>query len=220
MDLFPLYNSIRISIISSIIVFFISIFAANFIVKISKTLRGTLDVIFTLPLVLPPTVVGYLILRVVGPKRLIGRFFLDNFNIRWTMNWWSAILSTSIVIFPLMYRTIRSSFEAYDNTYSECSLDLGASNIKTFWYIKLPICKQGIIAGSVLSFARALGEFGATSMICGYIPGKTATIATTVYQLWRTNDDAKAMIWVAINVVISSVMLLFINFFEKSQIRK
>lgn len=220
MDLFPLYNSIRISIISSAIVFFVSIFTANYIVKISKTIRGILDVIFTLPLVLPPTVVGYLILRVVGPKRLIGRFFLDNFNIRWTMNWWSAILSTSIVIFPLMYRTIRSSFEAYDNTYSECSLDLGANNIKTFWYIKLPICKQGIIAGSVLSFARALGEFGATSMICGYIPGKTATIATTVYQLWRINDDAKAMIWVAINIVISSVMLLFVNFFEKSQIRK
>lgn len=215
MDLFPLYNSIRISIISSVIVFFVSIFAANYIVKISKTIRGVLDVIFTLPLVLPPTVVGYLILRVVGPKRLIGRFFLDNFNIRWTMNWWSAILSTSIVIFPLMYRTIRSSFEAYDNTYSECSLDLGANNVKTFWYIKLPICKQGIIAGSVLSFARALGEFGATSMICGYIPGKTATIATTVYQLWRINDDAKAMIWVAINIVISSVMLLFVNFFEK-----
>lgn len=129
-------------------------------------------------------------------------------------------MSTSIVIFPLMYRTIRSAFEAYDNTYSECSLDLGADNVKTFWYIKLPICKQGIIAGSVLSFARALGEFGATSMICGYIPGKTATIATTVYQLWRTNDDFKAMIWVAINIVISSVMLLFVNFFEKSQIRK
>lgn len=220
MDLFPLYNSIRISIISSVIVFFASVFAANYIVKISKTIRGVLDVIFTLPLVLPPTVVGYLILRVVGPKRMIGRFFLENFNIKWTMNWWSAILSTSIVIFPLMYRTIRSAFEAYDNTYSECSLDLGANNIKTFWYIKLPICKQGIIAGSVLSFARALGEFGATSMICGYIPGKTATIATTVYQLWRTNDDAKAMIWVAINIVISSVMLLFVNFFEKSQIRK
>lgn len=220
MDLFPLYNSIRISIISSVIVFFASVFAANYIVKISKTIRGVLDVIFTLPLVLPPTVVGYLILRVVGPKRVIGRFFLENFNIKWTMNWWSAILSTSIVIFPLMYRTIRSAFEAYDNTYSECSLDLGANNIKTFWYIKLPICKQGIIAGSVLSFARALGEFGATSMICGYIPGKTATIATTVYQLWRTNDDAKAMIWVAINIVISSVMLLFVNFFEKSQIRK
>ena len=220
MDLFPLYNSIRISVISSVIVFFASVFAANYIVKISKTIRGILDVIFTLPLVLPPTVVGYLILRVVGPKRMIGRFFLENFNIKWTMNWWSAILSTSIVIFPLMYRTIRSSFEAYDNTYSECSLDLGANNVKTFWYIKLPICKQGIIAGSVLSFARALGEFGATSMICGYIPGKTATIATTVYQLWRTNDDAKAMIWVAINIVISSVMLLFVNYFEKSQIRK
>lgn len=220
MDLFPLYNSIRISVISSVIVFFASVFAANYLVKISKTIRGILDVIFTLPLVLPPTVVGYLILRVVGPKRMIGRFFLENFNIKWTMNWWSAILSTSIVIFPLMYRTIRSAFEAYDNTYSECSLDLGADNVKTFWYIKLPICKQGIIAGSVLSFARALGEFGATSMICGYIPGKTATIATTVYQLWRTNDDSKAMIWVAINIVISSVMLLFVNFFEKSQIRK
>ncbi len=217
MDLYPLYNSIRIAFISTIIVFFVSIYLANCIVKIPRAARGVLDVFFTLPLVLPPTVIGYLLLRLFGPKRLLGKLFLEIFNLRWTMNWWSAILSTTVVIFPLMYRTIRSSFEAYDKTYSECSMDLGANRFITFFLIKLPICKEGLIAGTVLSFARALGEFGATSMICGYTPGKTATIATTVYQLWRINDDYKAMFWVIINMVISSGVLLLINFFEKKQ---
>lgn len=136
------------------------------------------------------------------------------------MNWWSAIFATTVVIFPLMYRTVRSSFESYDEMYSECGLDLGANKFTVFWKVKLPICKEGLIAGTVLSFARALGEYGATSMICGYTPGRTATIATTVYQLWRINDDLHAMVWVLINIFISFVVLLFVNMFEKRKINK
>lgn len=136
------------------------------------------------------------------------------------MNWWTAIFSTSIVIFPLMYRTMRSSFEAYDYTYSEISKDLGANSIETFFLVKLPNCKEGLIAGAVLSFARALGEYGATSMVCGYTPGKTATIATTVYQLWRTDNDKEAFMWVMINIIISFIVLLFLNFFENKNYEK
>ena len=217
MDLFPLYNSIRISLISTFFIFFISIFIANFVVYIPRYLKGIIDVILTMPLVLPPTVIGYLVLRILGPRRVIGSFFIKYFNFRFTMNWWSGIIATMIVIFPLMYRAIRSSFESYDNTYSEIGLDLGANKFKTFCLIKLPICKNGLIAGIVLSFARALGEYGATSMLCGYMPKKTATIATTVYHLWQIDNDKLATFWVIINIIISTIVLFFINFVEKER---
>ena len=172
--------------------------------------------LFTLPLVLPPTVVGYLLIRILGPNRIIGSFFIKNFNIRLTMNWWSAIISTSIVVFPLMYRTVRGAFESYDNTLTYAGKTLGLSNTYIFWNIKIISCKKGIIAGLILTFARALGEYGATSMLCGYTPGRTATISTTVYQLWITNNDILCFKWVLINIFISIFVLCFINFFESN----
>lgn len=119
-----------------------------------------------------------------------------------------------------MYRTTRGAFEAFDTTFQEAGQTLGLSNSYIFWHIKLPECKQGIIAGIVLAFARALGEYGATSMLIGYTPGKTATISTTVYQLWRTNNEAEAYIWVLINVAISAVVLLTVNLLEKKKRNK
>ncbi|MCR4923799.1 MAG: molybdate ABC transporter permease subunit [Lachnospiraceae bacterium] len=216
MDLYPLYNSLRIAGISTIIIFVAGIAAAYYVAKLPRIIKGILDCIFTLPLVLPPTVVGYMLLRLLGPKRVIGLFFLNAFNIKLTMNWWSAIFSTSVVIFPLMYRTARGAFESYDLTLSQAGQTLGLSRTYIFFKIMMPYCKQGILAGAVLSFARALGEYGATTMIAGYTPGKTATISTTVYQLWRTNNDSMAFKWVMINILISAVVLLAINFFEGS----
>lgn len=217
MDLFPLYNSLRIAGISTIFVFFFGIFAAYYISKFPRVVKGVIDVLFTLPMVLPPTVVGYLLLRVLGPKRLIGSIFLHLFNLKLVMTWWSAIFATTVVIFPLMYRTARGAFESFDETLAYSGQTLGLSNTYIFWRIKMPYCKQGILAGTVLAFARALGEYGATSMIAGYTPGKTATISTTVYQLWRTDNDALAFRWVIVNVVISAVVLLVINMLESRQ---
>ena len=218
MDFYPLMNSLRIAGISTVIIFFAGIFSAYYISKIPRMAKGIVDVILTLPLVLPPTVVGYLLLRVLGPKRAIGAWFLAVFDVKLTMNWWSAIFATSIVIFPLMYRTARGSFEAFDEDLAYAGKTLGMSNAAVFWRIRMPACKQGIIAGCVLAFARALGEYGATSMVAGYTPGKTATISTTVYQLWRTNDDALAWRWVMINMGISAVVLLAINMLEKKKV--
>jgi len=215
MDWFPLLNSIRISAVSTFVVFFIGIFAAYYISKAPKLVKGILDVVLTLPLVLPPTVVGYLLLRVLGPNRIIGVWFLENFDLKLTMTWWSAIFATIVVIFPLMYRTARGAFESFDETLAYSGKTLGLSNSYIFWRIRMPYCKQGILAGTVLAFARALGEYGATSMIAGYTPGKTATISTTVYQLWRTNDDGLALKWVLVNLAISFVVLLAVNMLEK-----
>ena len=184
-----------------------------------RLVKGVLDVVLTLPLVLPPTVVGYFLLRLLGPKRVLGLWFLETFDLRLTMVWYAAIFASAVVAFPLMYRTARGAFESFDPTLAYAAQTLGRSNTWIFWRVRMPCCKQGIIAGTVLAFARALGEYGATSMIAGYTPGKTATISTTVYQLWRTGDDAGAMRWVLVNLAISAVVLLTVNMLEKKDRR-
>ena len=219
MDWFPLYNSLRIAAISTVVIFFAGIFAAYYIAKAPRAVKGVLDVVLTLPLVLPPTVMGYLLLRLLGPNRLIGSWVLETFGVKMVMTWWSAIFATVAVAFPLMYRTARGAFESFDPTLAYAAQTLGRSNTWIFWRVRMPCCKQGIIAGTVLAFARALGEYGATSMIAGYTPGKTATISTTVYQLWRTGDDAGAMRWVLVNLAISTVVLLTVNMLEKKDRR-
>ena len=158
MDWFPLWNSLRIAGISSVVVFFLGILAAFYIARAPRLVKGVLDVILTMPLVLPPTVVGYLILRVLGPRRVIGAWFLSEFGIKLTMNWWSAIFATIVVTFPLMYRTARGAFESFDETLAYSGQTLGLSNSYIFWHIRMPYCRQGIMAGTVLAFARALGE--------------------------------------------------------------
>ena len=220
MDWFPLYNSLRIAAISTVVIFFLGIFAAYYIARLPRLLKGITDVILTLPLVLPPTVVGYLLLRVFGPRRVIGAWVLSTFGLKLTMVWWSAIFAAVVVGFPLMYRTARGAFEAFDETLAQSGRTLGLSNTYIFWRIQLPCCRQGILAGTVLAFARALGEYGATSMIAGYTPGKTATISTTVYQLWRTNNDELAFKWVMLNIAISAVVMLAVNMLEKRETRR
>ena len=215
MDWYPLWNSLRIAAISTVIIFFAGIFAAYYIARLPRLIKGALDVILTLPLVLPPTVVGYLLLRVLGPKRVVGAWVLETFGVKMVMNWWSAIFATAVVIFPLMYRTVRGAFESFDETLAYSGQTLGLSNAYIFWRIRMPYCRQGVLAGTVLAFARALGEYGATSMIAGYTPGKTATISTTVYQLWQTNNDALATKWVMVNMAISTVVLLTVNMLER-----
>lgn len=220
MDLFPLFNSIRISLFSTIIVLIIGVFSAYYISKANVVVKGILDVFFTLPLVLPPTVVGFLLIKLLGPKHFIGEFFYETFGLRLTMNWWSAVFAIIVIVFPLMYRTSRGAFQSFDKTLSDTAKTLGLSNTYIFWKIIMPYCKQGIAAGAVLSFARALGEYGATSMLSGYIPKKTATISTTVYQLWQIGNDELAYKWIATNILISAIVLLIINLLESNYQRK
>lgn len=214
MDWFPLFNSLRIAAISTVLIFFTGIFAAYYVAKLPRLVKGALDVVLALPLVLPPTVVGYFLLRLMGPRRPLGAWLLEMFDLRLTMVWYAAVFASAAVAFPLMYRTARGAFESFDHTLAEAGQTLGRSNTWIFWRVRMPCCRQGIIAGTVLAFARALGEYGATSMIAGYTPGRTATISTTVYQLWRTGDDAMAMRWVLVNLAISAVVLLAVNMLE------
>ena len=215
MDWYPLYNSVRIALFSTAVIFFLGIAAAYYVARLPRALKGVLDAVLTLPLVLPPTVVGFLLLRVLGPRRPFGAWVMEHWGVKLTMTWYSAIFATAVVIFPLMYRTARGAFESFDENLADAGRTLGRSNAWVFWRVRMPCCRQGILAGTVLAFARALGEYGATSMIAGYTPGKTATISTTVYQLWQTNNDVLATKWVLVNIAISAVVLLAVNMLER-----
>lgn len=215
MDFYPLLNSLRIALISSIVTFFLGIFIAYYVSKLSRVTKGVIDVILTLPLVLPPTVIGFFILKLLSPNGKLGGFFLSVFSMKLIMTWYSAIFTTIVVTFPLMYRTARSAFQNFDINLKYAAQTLGKSDTWIFWKIIFPNCKQGILAGVVLSFARALGEYGATSMVSGYTPKDTATISTTVYQLWRIGNEQLAYKWVFINILISFIVLVVINLLEK-----
>ena len=215
-DWYPLYNSLRISAIACVLVFFTGIFFAYYAAKLPRAVKGILDVILTLPMVLPPTVCGYFLLLIFGVKRPVGAFLLQH-GIKFVMTWYGGVLAAAVVAFPLMYRTARGAFESFDQNLAYAGQTLGLSNTYIFWRIRMPACRQGILAGTVLAFARALGEYGATSMLIGYTPGRTATISTTVYQLWRTDDERGAMFWVMVNLAISTVVLLTVNLLETRQ---
>ena len=215
MDLFPLWNSLRISGISTVIVFFLGIASAYYIARLPGVIKGIIDALITIPLVLPPTVMGYILLRFLGPEEAFGKLFYKLSGIELVMKWWSAIFAVIVVTLPLMYRTARGAFEGFDETLSQAGKTLGLSNTYIFWRIRMPYCKQGIIAGVVLTFARAIGEYGATSMVAGYVPSKTATVSTEVYQLWKAGNNELATKWVIVNIMISAVVIIIVNLMER-----
>ncbi len=217
MDWFPLLNSIRISLIASVFTFFTGIWAAWELRRVRPGLKAFLDCLLTLPLVLPPTVVGFFLLKALSPKGALGGFLLQRFGLRLAMTWPASILAVAVVTFPLMYRTARGAFESFDRGLSDAGLSLGLTRRQVFWHICLPCCKKGVLAGFVLAFARGLGEYGTTSMVSGYTPGRTATISTTVYQLWREGSDALAYRWVLVNILISFAALYTLSYLEKKQ---
>ncbi len=214
MDWFPLINSLRIAALATAAVFLLGIWLAGAVAKLPRAWKALVDVVLTLPLVLPPTVVGFLLLMVLGPRRPLGAWALEVFGVRLTMVWYAAVFASVVVAFPLMYRTARGAFEGFDEDLADAARTLGKGEVWIFWRVKLPSCRTSIIAGAVLAFARALGEYGATSMVAGYTPGVTATVSTTVYQLWQIGNDALALRWVLVNIAISAVALFVLNWLE------
>ena len=214
MDWFPLINSLRIAALATAAVFLLGIWFACAVAKLPRAWKALVDVVLTLPLVLPPTVVGFLLLMVLGPRRPLGAWALEAFGVRLTMVWYAAVFASVVVAFPLRYRTARGAFEGFDEDLADAARTLGKGEVWIFWRVKLPSCRTSIIAGAVLAFARALGEYGATSMVAGYTPGVTATVSTTVYQLWQIGSDALALRWVLVNIAISAVALFVLNWLE------
>lgn len=218
MDYSPLYISLKVAILATIITFFAGLYLANRVVKMHR-FKGAIDGLFTLPMILPPTVVGFFLLLIFGRNGLFGGFLYDiGLNVVFT--WQGAVIAAAVVSFPLMYRTVRGAIEQMDKDQVSAARTLGMSETKIFWKIIVPECWPGIGAGTILAFARALGEFGATAMLAGNIPGKTQTMSLAIYTSVQGNDRSQAYIWVLIIMCISFTTLFLMNYWTANQGRK
>lgn len=207
----PLWISLKTGIVATLIGFFLGILAACLVMKLNKGLKWILDGIFTLPLVLPPTVAGFFLLLLFSIKRPFGNFLYTAFHIKIVQTWYGCVIAAAVIAFPLMYRNARAAFEQVDITMIQAGRTLGLSEARIFWKIIMPIAAPGIASGTVLTFARALGEYGATSMLAGNILGKTRTIAVAIASETSAGNYDKAGMWVTIIVILSFGIVLGIN---------
>lgn len=218
MDFSPLWISLKTAFLATIITSIIGIFVSYKMANYKGRGRGLIDGIFTLPLILPPTVIGFFLLLICGKNGFVGKIFLS-FNKNIIFSWSATVIAATVVAFPMMYRTCRSAFEQIDKNMISAARTLGLSETKIFFKIAIPLAWPGIIGGLVLSFARALGEFGATLMIAGNIPGRTQTMPVAIFFAVEGGDMNKAMIWVLIIVAISFIMIFLLNYWCDTQQR-
>ena len=216
--LIPIWISMKTALLATVITFFLGIFAAIFVIR-QKRWQVFLDGIFTLPMVLPPTVIGFYLLLFLGKNSIVGQWF-GFFDYNFIFSWEATVVAAVVVSFPLMYRTARGTFELLDQNIIYAARILGASEWRIFWRVIIPNSFYGIMAGIVLSFTRALGEFGATIMVAGNIPGKTQTVSTAIYTAVQAGDYTLAYQWVMIVVVISFTVILLLNFWLNKESKK
>lgn len=214
-DLSPIIISLRTATLSIIVTFFLGVAAAQLVFSLkSKTMKTILDGLFTLPLVLPPTVAGFFLLYIFGMRRPIGKFFIEYFAVKVAFSWGATVLAAVVISFPLMYRAARGAFEQVDPDVLSAGRTIGMSEWKIFWKVQLPIAWPGVISGAVLAFARGLGEFGATAMIAGNIKGKTRTLPLAVYSAVASGNMKEAGEYVAVLVCISFIVVICMNYFS------
>ena len=216
MDFSPLWISLKTAFLATIITSIIGIFISYKMANYKGRGRGFIDGIFTLPLILPPTVIGFFLLLICGKNGFVGKIFMS-FNKNIIFSWSATVIAATVVAFPMMYRTCRSAFEQIDKNMISAARTLGLSETKIFFKIAIPLAWPGIIGGLVLSFARALGEFGATLMIAGNIPGRTQTMPVAIFFAVESGDMNKAMLWVLIIVAISFIMIFLLNYWCDTQ---
>lgn len=211
MDFSPLWISLKTAFLATIITSIIGIFISYKMANYKGRGRGFIDGIFTLPLILPPTVIGFFLLLLCGKNGFIGKIFMS-FNKNIIFSWSATVIAAAVVAFPMMYRTCRSAFEQIDKNMISAARTLGLSETKIFFKIAIPLAWPGIIGGLVLSFARALGEFGATLMIAGNIPGRTQTMPVAIFFAVESGNMNRAMLWVLIIIAISFIMIFLLNY--------
>lgn len=209
MALSPFYITLKTATVSTFLTFFLGIGLAFLVLRMKRG-KGLADAIITLPMVLPPTVVGFFLLLVFGKRSALGSFLLQ-VGIPVVFTWKAAVIAAVIVSMPLMYRTARGAFEQMDENILSAARTLGVSEWRIFWHILLPNARHGILAGLVLAFTRALGEFGATIMFAGNIPGTTQTMSTAVYAAVQANDYDLALLWAGALVVFSLFFVVLMN---------
>lgn len=211
LDWSPLFISIKTGIVATIFSFFLGIYAARKVVKTTPGKKVIIDGILTLPMVLPPTVAGFFLLLIFSRRRPFGIFLFENFGIKVVQTWLGCIIAATVISFPLMYRNARAAMEQIDVNLIYAGRTLGMSDTEIFWKVVIPTAGPGIASGTILTFARALGEYGATSMLAGNIPGKTGTISQKIAMVIQDGDYMTAGVWVAIVMVIAFLVIFLMN---------
>ena len=212
LDWSPLLISLKTGAVATVLCFFLGLFAAGQVLKLSGRARAVVDGILTLPMVLPPTVAGFFLLLIFSLRRPFGAFLYQGMGIKVVQTWLGCILAASVISFPLMYRNARAAFEQVDVNLIYAGRTLGMSETKIFWRVIVPTAGPGIASGTILTFARALGEYGATSMLAGNIAGKTGTISQKIATAIAQNGDyVTAGIWVAIVLLIAFFIVFLMN---------
>jgi molybdate transport system permease protein len=216
MDWSPLWISLATSVTATICTFVLGLGAAVWRERRSGPMTALVDGIFLLPLVLPPTVVGFLLLLLFGRNGPLGEL-LRRVGMTMVFSWPATVVAATVVAFPLMYLTARAALEQVDPSYLQAARTLGAPEWRVFREIALPLAWPGILAGTILSFARALGEFGATLMVAGNIPGKTETIPIAIYFAVEGGEIHRALMWCGVDVGISLALLASLYFWTRGR---
>lgn len=211
LDWSPLFISLKTGVAATVISFFLGIYAARKVVKASPGKKAVIDGILTLPMVLPPTVAGFFLLLLFSRRRLLGEFLFEQFGFKVVQTWVGCVIAATVIAFPLMYRNARAAMEQIDVNLVYAGRTLGMSDIEIFWKVVIPTAGPGIASGTILTFARALGEYGATSMLAGNIPGKTGTISQKIAMVIQDGDYLTAGIWVVIVMIIAFVIISLMN---------
>lgn len=219
LDWSPLFISLKTGIVATFISFFLGIYAARKVVKTTPGKKAVIDGILTLPMVLPPTVAGFFLLLIFSKRRPFGIFLYETFDIKVVQSWLGCIIAATVIAFPLMYRNARAAFEQLDFNLIYAGRTLGMSDIRIFWKVVIPSAGPGIASGTILTFARALGEYGATSMLAGNIPGKTGTISQKIAMVIQDGDYATAGVWVAIVMLIAFLVIFSMNFISGTKMK-
>ena len=220
LDWSPLYISMKTGVVATIFSFFLGIYAARKVVKAGPKMKAVLDGFLTLPMVLPPTVAGFFLLLIFSRRRPFGIFLFEQFHIKVVQTWLGCIIAATVIAFPLMYRNARAAFEQIDVNLIHAGRTLGMSEITIFWKVVVPAAGPGILSGTILTFARALGEYGATSMLAGNIPGKTGTISQRIAMVIQDGEYATAGVWVAIVIFIAFLIIVLMNLVSNRGMRQ
>lgn len=218
-DLTPLFLTLKIAGISVVIVFVTGVFLAYILSRREFFGKNLLESLFLLPMVLPPTVVGFGLLMVFGKNGILGEW-LGKFGINFIFDWKGAVLASTVVSFPLMYQSATAAFKTVDERLEKAALTMGASRFRVFFTITLPLVWPGLLSGLVLSFTRALGEFGATLMLAGYIPGKTDTMSLVIYFSVQNGQMETASFWVMIIIALGLSTIMWLNWWTKRNVRR
>ena len=218
-DWSPLFISLKTGILATIFAFFLGVAAARLIMRLNNTAKAVVDGILTLPLVLPPTVAGFFLLLLFSLRRPFGKFLMTQFDIKIVQTWPGCVIAAFVIAFPLMYRNARAAFEQVDVNVIYAGRTLGMSERKIFWKIVVPMAGPGLASGTVLAFARAIGEYGATSMLAGNILGKTRTVSVAIASEVAAGNWDVAGFWVCVIVMISFVIVALINFVSGKNIK-